>query len=204
MKLVNKKTFIYDSSRSAWKKASAPLPPLPTTLDAGEWICMGKSVNCKGNLYWSVRQFGDRYDQVVRAVVRCNLEREEWKVVRETFANPYLCFFLAVAFDERLLLLDWGDEEVLHPNAARRELQELGPETRLMDDKIENLSYIDLDRGAAGAFVCCVYLSAYLHTGDLHCEVSDLDEEFIKARKEYLSFTFFKFPDFSIEARTWK
>ncbi|KAL3685646.1 hypothetical protein R1sor_003668 [Riccia sorocarpa] len=137
------KTFIYDSSRASWK-VSAPLSPLPPVLDDGEWICSGKSVTCKGNLYWFIHEIDDNQDQVVKAVVRFNMEKEEWKVVQEAEPTPYLCSFQVAAVDESVLLLDWEDDQYWgHINATQAELQELGPETRLMDNKLVDLGFID-------------------------------------------------------------
>ncbi|KAL3697717.1 hypothetical protein R1sor_011793 [Riccia sorocarpa] len=149
------KTFIYDSSTTSWK-VSTPLSPLPPVLammtddtaDDGEWISSGKSVTCQGNLYWFIREIDayDNQDQVMKAIVRFNMEKEEWKVVQDALPTPYLCSFQLAAVDESVLLLDWEDDQYWGPleeYVIASELHELGPETRYMDDKLVDLGSID-------------------------------------------------------------
>ncbi|BBM99512.1 hypothetical protein MPTK1_1g21780 [Marchantia polymorpha subsp. ruderalis] len=137
------KSFIYDSSKSTWN-VSAPLPLLPTTLNDGEWICAGKSVCCNGNLYWFVHEIDDNHEQGVKALVKFNVEKEEWKVAQEAAPSPFFCSFQVAAQSESVVLVDWEDDQYWgYVNGGPTELLELGSEMRLMDAKMVDLAFID-------------------------------------------------------------
>ncbi|KAL2631256.1 hypothetical protein R1flu_015942 [Riccia fluitans] len=122
-------TFIYDSARNHWKDSS-PVPTLPV-VESGEWICCGKSVRAQGSLYWFAHEIDD--GSVVRALVKFDLQREEWTIANEAEAiSDEVDGVHIAALDEKVVLLDWENYSPLV------DLLQLGPEIKLMDGRLKD------------------------------------------------------------------